>query len=102
MSKSPRPPIDVAAKTVYTFPAKALAPPEVVSHIRDTIPLESMSNAKRRGAAHEHLDKMFTQAESAQIGGRRFFGKIRLTIPFVDGNAQDIQDYYKSTDRVNS
>lgn len=63
-------------------------------------PARSLANAARLKAAHEHLDRMFADAEGEQIAGRKFWGKIKLVIPFQDGSAQDIQASKKATDRV--
>lgn len=57
-------------------------------------------NARRLAAAHAHLDRMFADAEGEQIEGRKFWGKIKLAIPFQDGSAQEIQASKEATDRV--
>lgn len=62
--------------------------------------MRTQTNARRLEAAHKHLDRMFAQAVDEQIDGRRFYGRIRVTIPFQDGVAQDIQPAYDGTDRA--
>lgn len=67
----------------------------------ETIPVgRSQANAKRLAAAHEHLNRMFADAEGEQIEGRRFYGAIILRIPFQNGSAQDICASKVAKDRV--
>ena len=54
----------------------------------------------RREAAHKWLDLMCDDAESPQVGGRPFYGKVILTIPYENGQPQDITTSKEARDRV--
>ena len=51
-------------------------------------------------AAVKHLTRMFKEAESEQIDGRKFHGFIELHIPFSGGNATEIRASRFDRDRV--
>jgi len=63
------------------------------------VPSRSEANATRLKAAHQHLDRMFADAEDEQIDGRRFWGRIVLEIPFEGGSAQQILASKLAVDR---
>ena len=54
----------------------------------------------RLETAIEHLREMWADAIGPQIGGRRFFGEIRIRVPFMDGRAQDLFGEKEWRDRV--
>jgi hypothetical protein len=54
----------------------------------------------RLETAIEHLRDMWADAIGPQIGGRRFFGEIRIRVPFMDGRAQDLFGEKEWRDRV--
>ena len=64
----------------------------------ETIPTQS--SARRLDAAIEHLKIMWRDAEGPQVGGRRFYGKIIMEVPFEDGQPQDILASKMARDRV--
>jgi hypothetical protein len=66
----------------------------------EVAPQRLPTNARRLAAAHKHLDKMFADAESEQIDGRSFYGRIILEIPFEAGTAQSILASRRAEDRV--
>ena len=57
------------------------------------------SNRRRLETARAHLDAMFADAESPQIGGRKFWGAIRMEITFRDGEAGDVLVSIEQRDR---
>jgi hypothetical protein len=57
------------------------------------------SNRRRLEAARAHLDALFAQAELPQIGGRKFWGAIRMEIAFRDGEAGDVLVSIEQRDR---
>ena len=66
----------------------------------DTIPSVAPPRDIRLETAIEHLRQMWADAIGPQIGGRRFFGEIRIRIPFMDGRAQDLFGEKEWRDRV--
>lgn len=63
-------------------------------------PARSMINARKLDALHKHVDKLFAEAESEQIDGRAFYGRIVVECTFQGGVAQFIKASYLADDRV--
>ena len=61
--------------------------------------LYNPANARKLDAAHKHLDRLFADATSEQIDGRKFFGSVAIRIYFEDGNAQEINADKLARDR---
>ena len=51
-----------------------------------------------QGKIHRHVKHRRTI--ETEIGGRRFFGEIRIRVPFMDGRAQDLFGEKEWRDRV--